>query len=281
MEPNLEFLPLSVRRYLDRVFSLLSALLEKDLVALYVFGSVVGGECCDTSDLDLLIVLDDGTPSQLIRYVDGLLESLEAEYELVSADRSLVGRVLRAIERSTGMFVSHFLCRRSDLLRGRFSKVFSTNLLMSKLLAPASIVFGSVLSRKVKVYGEDILGGVTIPKPSRLTLLKSLAMNLLLSLFSLLLYPLTPRANRYEMEAAKWSILASYYFLKKTNPGLNEALKFFAELGLPKTYCERLLQLRMRYENDVRFGLSTPCYVLKIHVKALNRVGLISMDKQK
>ena len=281
MEPNLEFLPLSVRRYLGRVFSLLSALLEKDLVALYVFGSVVGGECCDTSDLDLLIVLDDGTPPQLIRYVDGLLESLEAEYELVSADRSLVGRVLRAIERSTGMFISHFLCRRGDLLRGRVSNVFSNNILMSKLLAPASIVFGSVLSRKVKVYGEDILGGVTIPKPSPLTLLKSLAMNLLLSLFSLLLYPLTPRANRYEMEAAKWSILASYYFLKKTNPGLNEALKFFAELGLPKTYCERLLQLRMRYENDVRFGLSTPYYVLKIHVKALNRDGLISMDKQK
>jgi predicted nucleotidyltransferase len=271
MEFGLELIP-SIRRYLGEVFSLLFSYLGEDnVVALYVFGSVIGEEYCGTSDCDLLIVLDDGVTPKQIKHVSGLLKSLEIRHGLCAVDYSILGKMLRAIERSTGMFGSHFVCRKSDVLKGSFTRVFSTNRFMSKLLAPSSIVFGSVLSRIKKIYGQDILKEAVIPKPTLLTLLKSLAMNLFLSLFTLILYPFSSKANKYEMEAAKWSILASYYYLKQSNPGLIEVLKFFTNLGLSESYSTRFLQLRNNYQNDVRFGLATPLNVLKIHAKALNQ----------
>ena len=271
MESGLEFLPLNVRKYLVEVFSLLFSYLGEDnIVALYIFGSVIGEEYSDNSDLDLLVVLDDRITSKQIRYVSGVLESLEIKYGLCSMNCSFLGKILRTIERSTGMFESHFVCRKGDVLKGCFEKVFKTNRFMSKLLAPSSIVFGSVLSRIMKIYGEDILKEVVVSKPTALTMIKSLAMNLVLSLFTLVIFPLSSKANKYEMEAAKWSTLASYYYLKKGNPGLIEALKFFTNLGLPDSYFKRLLQLRKNYQNDIRFGLATPLYVLRIHAKTLN-----------
>jgi predicted nucleotidyltransferase len=271
MEFGLEFIP-SVRRYLGEVLSLLFSYLgEGNVVALYVFGSVIGEEYCGTSDCDLLIVLDDGVTAKQIKHVSGLLKSLEIKHGLCEVDYSILGGMLSAIERSTGMFESHFVCRKRDVLKGSFTKVFSTNRFMSKLLAPSSIVLGSVLSRIKKIYGQDVLREVATPKPILLTLLKSLTMNLFLSLFTLILYPLSQKANKYEMEAAKWSILASYYYLKKSNPGIIGALKFFTNLGLGESYFNRFLQLRNNYQNDVRFGLATPLYVLKIHTEALKR----------
>lgn len=140
---------------------------------------------------------------------------------------------------------------------------------MSKLLAPSSIVFGSVLSSVRKVYGQDVLKEAVVPKPTLFTVLKSLAMNLFLSLSTLILYPFTSKANKYEMEAAKWSILASNYYLKKSSPGLIEALKFIKSLGVSESYFKHFLRLRNNYQNDIKFGLATPIYVLKIHAKAL------------
>nr|MDO8082973.1 hypothetical protein [Candidatus Freyarchaeota archaeon] len=238
-------------------------------MALYVFGSVIGEEYCDTSDCDLLIVLDDGVAPKQIKHVSGLLKSLEIKHGFCSMESSILGRMLRAIERSTGMFESHFICRKSDVLKGSFTRVFSTNRFLSKLLAPSSIVFGSVLNRIKKVYGQDVLKEAAIPKPTLLTIFKSLAMNLFLSFFTIILYPFSSKANKYEMEAAKWSILASYYYLKKSNPGIIEALKFFTNLGLPESYFKRFLQLRKNYQNDIIFGLATPLYVLKVHAKTL------------
>ncbi len=266
-----DFLPSGVRRYLDEAFSLLFSQLGADnVVALYIFGSAIGGERYDTSDLDLLVVLDNRVTSGQIKHINGLLESLEIKYNLVSGDSSFIGRVLRAIEKCTGMFESHFVCRKNDLLKGDFVRVFKTSRLLSKLLAPSSIVFGSVLSRMKKVYGEDIHKEVVISKPTPFAMIKSLAMNLLLSLFSLILYPFSSKANKYEMEAAKWSVLASYYYLKKSSKGLIEALKFFTNIGLQDPYFRRLLRLRENYQNDIRFGLATPLHVLKIHLKTLS-----------
>jgi predicted nucleotidyltransferase len=260
-----------VRNYLNDVCSLLFTHLGEDkVVALYVFGSVIGEEYSSNSDCDLLIVLNDEATLKQINYIKGLLESLEVKHGLRSLDSSILGKILRAIERSTGMFESHFVCRKTEVLKGSFTRVFSTNRLMSKLLAPSSIVFGSVLSRVKKIYGQDVLKEATIPKPTFFTLLKSLAMNLFLSLFTLILYPLTSKANKYEMEAAKWSVIASYYYLRKRNPGLTEVLNFFTRLGLSKYYFTRFLQLRNNYQNDLKFGLATPLYVLKIHITTLS-----------
>ncbi|MEM3586800.1 MAG: nucleotidyltransferase domain-containing protein [Candidatus Jordarchaeaceae archaeon] len=261
----------SVRRYLNDVFALLFSYLGEDkVVSLYVFGSILNDDYCDISDCDLLIVLNDEVSLKQIKRIRGSLECLEIKHGLRSKDYSLLGRILRSIEKSTGMFESHFVCRKNDVLKGSFTRVFSTSRFMSKLLAPSAIVFGSVLSTARKIYGQDILREVAKPKHTTLMLLKSLAMNLLLSLSAIVLYPFSPKANKYEIEAAKWSMLASYYHLNESNPGIVEITNFFTNLGLSEYYFKRLLKLRKHYKNDVKFGLATPLQVLKIHTKTLS-----------
>jgi predicted nucleotidyltransferase len=270
MESDFGILPLGVRRYLNEAFSLLfSHLGERSVVGLYLFGSALGEEFSASSDFDFLVVLSDGVTVKQIHYVNSLLEGLEIKYGLREEKFSIPGKVLRTIERSTGMFESHFVCRKNDLLRADFPQIFNTSHLMSKLLAPSPIVLGSVLGRIKKLYGEDLHLKVAVPKPTPFTMIKSLAMNLLLSLFSIILYPFSSKANKYEMEAAKWSIMASYYYLKERSPTLTQAVKYFTKLGISKSYLKRLLQLRNNYHNDINFGLATPFQVLKIHTKTL------------
>ncbi len=272
MESDFRSLPPGVRKYLGEAFSLLFSYLgERSVVGLYLFGSALGGEFSASSDFDFLVVLGDGVTVKQIERVKSLLEGLEIKHGLREEKFSILGKVLRAIERSTGMFESHFVCRKKDLLRADFPRIFNTSPLMSKLLAPSPIVLGSVLSRIKRLYGEDLHQKVAIPKATPFTIIKSLAMNLLLSLFSLILYPFSSRANKYEMEAAKWSIMASYYYLKKRGYTLTQAAKHFTKLGISKTYLKRLLQLRNNYHNDIHFGLATPLQILKIHTKTLKQ----------
>ncbi|MEX2722486.1 MAG: nucleotidyltransferase domain-containing protein [Candidatus Freyarchaeota archaeon] len=272
MESDFRSLPPGVREYLGKAFSLLFSYLgERSVVGLYIFGSALSGEYSASSDFDFLVVLSDGATDKQIERVNGLLDGLEIKYGLREEKFSLLGKALRALERSTGMFESHFVCRKNDFLRADFPRIFKINRLMSKLFAPSPIVLGSVLGRIKKLYGEDLHKKVTIPKATRFTMVKSLAMNLLLSLFSLILYLFSRRANKYEMEAAKWSIMASYYYLKKRSPTLTQATNYLTKLGISKTYLKRLLQLRNNYHNDIHFGLATPLQVLKIHTKTLKQ----------
>ncbi|MBS7249277.1 MAG: nucleotidyltransferase domain-containing protein [Candidatus Freyarchaeota archaeon] len=272
MESDFRNLPLGFRKYLGEALPLLFSYLgEHSVVGVYLFGSALGGELCASSDFDFLVVLSDGVTDKQVERVNSLLEGLEIKYALREEKFSIPGKVLRAIERSTGMFESHFVCRKNDFLRADFSRIFNTSCLMSKLLAPSPIVLGSVLGRIKKLYGEDLHLKVAVPKPTPLTVIKSLAMNLLLSLFSLILYPFSSRANKYEMEAAKWSIMASYYYLKKRSPTLTQATNYLTKIGISKTYLKRLLKLRNNYHNDIHFGLATPLQILKIHTKTLKQ----------
>jgi hypothetical protein len=167
------------------------------------------------------------------------------------------------------MFISHFISKKKDFLKGNFAKTFQVNKLIAKVLAPNQIVFGSVLCRSKVIYGQDLTELAAFPKVPMTQLLKSILMNIITSVFTIFIYPLTKRATLYEMETAKWSLLAAYYYAKHDSPSLPLLLKFFLKHDISKKYVQRWIVLRKNYRPDYKFGILTPLNILKIHIAVL------------
>ncbi|MDD1779181.1 MAG: hypothetical protein LUQ65_13520, partial [Candidatus Helarchaeota archaeon] len=172
-------------------------------------------------------------------------------------------------DKSTGMFISHFIARKKDFLKGNFAKTFQVNKLLAMVLAPNQIVYGSVLCRAKVLYGINILEEAKIPNVPVTQLLKSILMNTVTSFFALFVYPLTRRATLYQMETAKWSFLAAYYYLKHDSPALPILIKFFLDRNIATSYIKEWVQLRNSYHQTPKFGLLTPFNILKIHLGVL------------
>ncbi len=262
-------LPKKATNYLHDVTKLLENYLHDRLISIIIFGSLVKGYATEVSDADILIVLSDDCSKKEIHHLHQLINAYEVRYHYLVPPKGVVSRVLYSIDKSTGMFISHFISRKKDFLKGNFAKTFQVNKLMAMVLAPNQIVYGSVLCRSKILYGADIIKEAKIPNVPMTQLLKSILMNAVTSLFTLFIYPLTKRATLYEMETAKWSFLASYYYLKHDSPALPILLKFFLDRNIASNYLKEWIQLRNSYHPNYKFGLLTPWNILKIHLGVL------------
>ena len=262
-------LPKKATAYLRDIIPLLEKSLQDRLISIIIFGSLVKGYATEVSDADILIVLSDECKKKEIQHLHQLINAYEVKYNYLIPPTGLVSRVLYSIDKSTGMFISHFISNKKDFLKGNFAKTFQVNKLMAKVLAPNQIVYGSVLCRAKILYGANVLEEAKIPNVPMTQLLKSILMNMVTSLFALLIYPLTKRATLYEMETAKWSLLASYYYVKHDSPALPILLKFFLNQGIATNYIKNWIHLRKTYHQNYKFGLLTPLNILKIHMGIL------------
>jgi len=265
-------LPKKADSYLRDVIHLLENHLKDRLLSVIIFGSLVKGYATEVSDADILIIVSDDCTKKEINYLHQLIMSYEIKYHYLIPPKGLISRILYCIDKSTGMFISHFITRKSDFLKGNFAKTFQVNKFMALLLAPNEIVYGSVLCRAKVLYGQNIIHEVKKPNVPVTQLLKSIMMNLITSIFTLFIYPLTKRATLYEMETAKWSFLAAYYYVNHDSPPLPTLLQFFLDRNISTKYVKRWYALRKKYRSDPRFGLLTPLNILKIHAAVLKYV---------
>ncbi len=236
-----------------------------------MFGSLVKGYSTKVSDADILIIISDDCTKKEINYLHRLIMAYEIKSNYLVPPRGLVSRILYSVDKSTGMFISHFIARKKDFLKGNFAQTFQVNKLIAKVLAPNEIVFGSVLCRAKVVYGQDIIKEANFPNVSMMQLFKSILMNMITSLSVLFIFPLTKRATLYEMETAKWSLLAAYYYVKHDSPPLPTLLKFFLDHNISSKYVKRWIFLRNNYRPDHKFGFTTPLNILKIHAAVLKQ----------
>jgi len=264
--------PKKANEYLRDVIQLLEGHLQDRLISIIIFGSLVKGYSTEVSDADILIVVSDDCNKKEIQYLHRLIAAYEVKHKYLVPPKGLVPRILYSIDKSTGMFISHFITRKRDFLKGNFSRTFQVNRLMAKVLAPNQIVYGSVLSRARLLYGENIIKEVKPPNVQITQLFKSILMNMITSLFTLFIYPLTKRATLYEMETAKWSFLAAYYYVNHDSPPLPVLLKFFLDHEISTAYINRWVALRKNYRPDPKFGLLTPLNILKIHTAILKKL---------
>ncbi len=264
--------PKKANDYLHDVIHLLENHLKDHLISIIIFGSLVKGYTTDVSDADILIVVSDDCTKKQIQYLHRLIAAYEVKHRYLIPPTGLVSRILYSVDKSTGMFISHFITKRADFLNGNFAKTFQVNRLLAKVLAPNQIVYGSVLCRAKVLYGEDILKDTKPPNVPLMQLFKSILMNMVLSIAALFIYPLTKRATLYEMETAKWSFLGAHYYINHDSPPLPILLKFFQDRDISTAYINRWVALRKNYQQDPKFGLVTPLNILKIHAGILKYI---------
>ncbi len=263
-------LPQKAHNYLHDVIHLLENLLHERLLSIIIFGSLVKGYFTEVSDADILIIVSDDCSNKEIKHLHQIIMSYEVKYKYLIPPKGFISQILYCIDKSTGMFISHFVTRKKDFLQGDFAKTFQVNKLLAKVLAPNEIVYGSVLCRARVLYGQDLIKEAKAPNVTITQLLKSILMNMVTSLFTLFIYPLTRRATLYEMESAKWSYLAAYYYVYHDSPPLPVLIKFFLDRNICTAYIKKWITLRKTYHKDPKFGLFTPWNILKIHLAVLS-----------
>ncbi len=233
-----------------------------EISSIIIFGSFLDGAVSPVSDVDILVVLRSNV-KEVIRKATSALRCLEKR----RPPSSFIEMVLEGVKSRTGMFKSFFVCSEEDLRSGDFPSIFSLSRTMCLLLAPSKLVLGSVIDGAKVVYGDAQLPPP--PKVSSAQLLKSLAMNLLLSTVALIIAPFTKEAAKYSMEAGKWSIMASYYYTFRRRLSVVKIPQTLN--GWTRKHAAKIVNLRRNYWNNPRVLVLTPFFTLAVHLLALKK----------
>lgn len=280
---NLHFNELNrkIQTYIQDIIKLLDYHLRlANVRSIILFGSQVRNSSVAVSDCDLLIIVENNSPKSVIYQLKKALLSLEIKYNFVDYSTTFFNSILFAIQRTTGMFVSHFITEEENFLQARFSKIFNVNPMLSKLLAPEKLVLLTMLENSTLIYGGDLRDGVSkMLEGSSLTLtiIKSLFLNIIISLFSILLIPFNQLSPiKYTLEAIKWSLKSVNYYIFHTSNSLNEiitkikSLKTFPSNRAPQDrFYKHFLYLRHHPKIDPCFMVRSPLKILNLHLYAL------------
>ncbi|MFW9992482.1 MAG: hypothetical protein ACFFD4_10595 [Candidatus Odinarchaeota archaeon] len=228
------------------------------------------------SDTDLLVIVDtkDLEKSEWTRLI-GYFEMID---ETIFGRRTRLPAFLRALNHLTGMFRNVFVTRLDTLEKKEFASLFSVSRAASFLI-PAEKIIQNVLGNQIHLAGQRyvnrrIFGAHWSSKgkeKEQNNWLRSLTLNLLLSLGSLFLLPFFYESTLYAMEAVKWSLLNVEDFpsgreMRTTNDIL--LARIHKEKGLKQQLLYRLLLLRQNYKQDVIFSFFAPFLVLSVHLEA-------------
>ena len=224
-------LPEKANNYLKQVISFLSSYFSRDsdIVSIILFGSHAAGYARPISDVDLLIVLSDTISNSQIKKASQYLEWLEIQENLSTPpDNSLFNRIFRILNRQTGMFVSHFLCRRENIINAQFHKIFRVSAI-STLLAPNQLVLHSIYLNAVTLWGEHLIDFIKQSRFSLTQVLKSYMMNTVQVFGSLTLNFFSSQTTKRSMEAVKWSLYSCYVYKMGRAETLENIVNYFIE----------------------------------------------------
>jgi predicted nucleotidyltransferase len=271
------------RNYIQDVLFLIDKKLGiENVLSIILFGSQLPNnhkkkDCSPLSDCDLLIILKDNVSTDSMQKIEKYIVALENKHKFRHSDSNFVYKMLDVVEQNTGMFVSHFLTKKAHFENGVFHKIFSVNKMISDLFAPKKLVLSSVFDNSTVLWGED-LRNLIIEKIeiSPFDMLKSLIMNLIISIVSIPLAPLKIFNIKYQLEAIKWSLNASNFYAFEDSYSLNKVIHRFLSIEKSKKYqmkakrfYHNFLRLRQDPHNDINFMLRCPFRIIKIHIKGM------------
>ena len=191
--------------YLKNIIKVLKPY-ENQLDSIILFGSHARGEPGPFSDVDLLIVFKK-RDKEIFKKIISRIRFLELKFGYTKKSANIIELCLAYLNVATGMFRSWFLCSSDDLKNMNFSKITSINTLISKILAPSSLVLDNILrDGKVIVGNKELLHEIPHEKKSTIQPFRSILMNSLLSIGALIISPFTKTSQYYSLEAIKWSL---------------------------------------------------------------------------
>ncbi len=253
------------QNYLKELVGTAEALLGRKLIdAVILFGSVSHDLPTPMSDIDVLIVTNNSILPKTIKACEPVLTTIEIKHDFAEYSDHLISHVVSIVNRSTGMFCSHFICRHQDWDDKNFAKIFSTSSGLTKMLAPNKIVLDSMRAGASLIYGNANI----VNHQSRIShrqLIKSMMMNLILWTGAIILLPWNRKFMKYFLEAYKWSLRSCSYTLFRYLRPLCTILSNYERIGETGQFVNRFRILRQNPRMDVGFALSVPFHIIKMH----------------
>jgi len=278
---NLKDISERSRNYINDVITLINKEIGiNKILSIMLFGSQRSEKKQERSlisDCDLLFIFKNRVLNRHIREIEKYLIALEVKHKFKLPNSSLLNNILGVIQYSTGMFVSHFLTKQKFWEQANFHQIFHVNKVFSALFAPRNIVLSNVIDNCTVLYGEDLRNNIKPRiKISIKEMFKSTVMNLFISFFALIIFPLKKiNSIKYQLEAIKWTLrTANYYCFEDTETLIYIINRFislesYASQIKSKQFFNKFLQLRKNPHNIFYFMLRSPIRIIKIHVKAI------------
>jgi predicted nucleotidyltransferase len=236
------------------------------LVSVILFGSVVTGGFLDTgSDVDLILVLADGTcrvDMQRLREEVERLEALHGFRDPSDRPQSALDAFARKVTANQRSF---FICTRSDLLSGVPARLLDIS--PTQALFVDRVVMPSIVGSAATVWGEDLLPHVPLPPIRRFDVFKAFFGLCNQLLLSAALFPLLPSATKYAMGALKRSVHSCYFCFHLHPASLDEEIEFFQQrLGPSRTLAELTA---LRRDDRRSFGFVVRCLpaLVRLHLR--------------
>ncbi|PWI47495.1 hypothetical protein CEE45_11230 [Candidatus Heimdallarchaeota archaeon B3_Heim] len=263
---------LAVKIYLTRYYS-------SELVSIILFGSLADnqGDQAPSTDVDLLIIIKDTCPIPIFNKINRELLGIESQYK--PTKNSFYDLFRKGLQNATGMFINLFICRHSDFTNRNFTGVFGVNPVMAFLFAPKTSVWRSLEQRHRIIWGEEIFAGSKEDASMQLSdVLRSFAMNSLLSLGAISLSFIMSSMTQFAMEAVKWSLFTWKNYSNLPNTSLPVICGKYARNA--STYEKRLLSaflnFRQTQKPDKYLLLLAPLFVIRLHHKLIQQMRVRS-----
>jgi len=253
-----------VQDYLTALLSMTQSR-SRPPVSLILFGSAAQGDFQEhTSDVDLLLVLEDGASRAEISATREAIWELERKHSLRSVPRGFIQTMTDYLG---GSLFSCFVCTRADLLSGEVGRVLGLSPIEAALTNRS--VLASILLSARTVWGEPLIEKAALLPLRRLDVWLSwlsFVNQLSMTYFAMLLFR---EATRYAMGALKRSLHAGYFFYTLRTAPLEEEIRFFKERLGPRRAFDELLALRQAYHPSWGFALRCGGLITELHLRAL------------
>jgi hypothetical protein len=245
------------------------------LVSLVLFGSAAtGGYSPDISDVDLLLVLEDDADTAELHRVTDIVRAVEARHGLARRAPSPSGTLADTLEafaaRITANVRAFFVCRRADLLSGDPARILSISRVQAAFVDRVAIP--TMVSSGVTVWGEELLTSVPLPAIRRLDVAKAWFGLFNQTLFAAAVYPFSPWATKYAMDALKRSVHNCYFYHHGRAESLEREIAFFQARYQPQSAMTRLMTLRSEYAPSFGFVIGCLPTLVKLHLRTARDV---------
>ena len=255
-----------VQQYLDGVAQLHSMSVNS-LVSVILFGSAASGAFSDRSDVDLIIVISDGTSREDRRLLRDAVTDLEIMHGLRLAESRPKNSLETFAEHAGGHGHSCFFCTRDDLISGDVRRVFGLSA-VEELFIERMFLASVIVSAKT-VWGEDLLSLVHLPSLRPLDVFKAHFRLTGLVLLSVAAFPVLSDATKYAMGALKHSLHSCYFcYHLRTAPLDDEVAFFIARLGQDRTL-QDLLNQRKEHHRSFTFVLGCVPILFRLHLRTV------------
>jgi hypothetical protein len=237
------------------------------LVSVILFGSAASGAFSESSDVDLIIVIPDGTSPEDIRLLRFALTELEIMHGFRFPESRPKNPLEKFAEHAGGHAHSFFFCTRSDLISGDVARIFGLQAAEEVFLERTFLA--SVIVSAKTVWGEDLLSLVPLLSLRRLDVFKALFRLTGLVLLSATAFPVLSDATKYAMGAVKHSLHSCYFcYHMKTAPLEDEVAFFNVCLGRDTTLQDLLNQRKAPTRS---FALVARCLpiLFRLHLRTV------------